>query len=116
MNEYMLILHDPVGQFDDVSPSEMQTIIEQYGAWAGSLAERGRHAGGKKLTEDAGRHLQCRDGETTVVDGPYAEAKEVVGGYFMIKAESYDDAEAIARECPHLAHGGRIEIRQIDQV
>lgn len=116
MNQYMLILHDTVGEFDDVSPSKMQAIIQKYGAWAKSLAERGLHAGGEKLSDDAGRHLKQENGSVTVVDGPYAEAKEVVGGYFMVKAESLDDAEALARDCPHLEYGGRIEIRQVDHV
>jgi hypothetical protein len=49
------------------------------------------------------------------VDGPYAEAKEVVGGYFIVEADGYDDAVALCRDCPHLAYG-RIEVRQLDRV
>ena len=55
-----------------------------------------------------------RDGQVRVTDGPYAEVKEVVGGYFLIRASSYDVAVEIARTCPHLRYGGRIEVRQVD--
>ena len=50
-----------------------------------------------------------------VTDGPYAEAREVVGGYFTVRAADYDGAVAIARDCPHLAHGW-IEVREIEPV
>ncbi len=50
----------------------------------------------------------------TAVDGPYSETKEVLGGFFLISAESYDDAIQICRDCPHLRFGGTIELRQIE--
>ena len=57
-----------------------------------------------------------RNGQVRVVDGPYAEAKEVVGGYFLIEAADYDEAVEISKGCPHLKYGGRIELRQIDPI
>jgi hypothetical protein len=51
-------------------------------------------------------------GKTRVTDGPYSEAKEVLGGYYTIEAENYDEAVARAREHPHIEYGGTIVIRQ----
>ncbi len=51
-----------------------------------------------------------------VTDGPYAESKEVVGGFFIIAAKDYEEACKIAQGCPHLKHYGRVEVRQIDKM
>jgi hypothetical protein len=50
------------------------------------------------------------------VDGPFAEAKEVIGGYFVIQAADYAEAVRLSTECPHLRYGGRIELREIHQL
>ena len=58
--------------------------------------------GGEKLAAGGVRHIKVTDGKPVASDGPYAEAKDVVGGYFTIEAKDLAEAEAIARECPHL--------------
>jgi hypothetical protein len=68
---------------------------------------------GHKLTEDGGKRLSRSGGKVAVVDGPYAEAKEVVGGVYLLRAKDYAEAAEIASTCPHLEFG-RIEVRQID--
>ena len=68
---------------------------------------------GRKLTEEGGKRLSNMAGKISVVDGPYAEAKEVVGGVFMIRAKDYNEATEIAKTCPHIQFG-RIDVRQID--
>ena len=113
MAKFMLLLHEPPGGMDGLSPEEIQSVIQEYSAWAAGLAERDQHAGGGKLTNEGGRLLSKEGGELRVVDGPYTEAKEVMGGFFMVLADDYDEAVTIAQGCPHLRHG-RIEIRQID--
>jgi hypothetical protein len=49
-----------------------------------------------------------------VLDGPFSETKEIIGGYFAIQAEDYDEAVSLAGECPHLDYGGLIELREVD--
>jgi hypothetical protein len=66
-----------------------------------------------KLADDAGKVLRGRS-QARITDGPYSETKEVLGGYFMIEAPSYDDAVGHSRDCPHLEYGGTIEVRQVD--
>ena len=86
MPQYMLILHEVPGATADVSPAEMQAIIARYVEWATKLGEAGKHKGGHKLVEEGGRVLRREGDRVVVADGPYAEALEVVGGYFLIEA------------------------------
>jgi hypothetical protein len=113
MPQYLLLLHDDPRVFTEVPPEQLQAIYARYRDWRQSLAGTGKLAGGAKLTDEGGRRLESRDGRVVVSDGPYAEAKEVLGGYFMVVAADYDEAVEIARGCPHLDYG-RIEVRQVD--
>ena len=79
------------------------------------IAQKGQLKGGHKLVDGTGRIMHSAGGKLSVTDGPFAEAKEVLGGMFIIQAENYDQAVAIAGDCPHLDYGS-IEIRQIDRV
>ncbi len=116
MPDFMLLLYESPTDFAEISPEEMQAIIGKYSAWRESLAESGHLVGGQKLRDGDGRVLSNSgaDGEVRVLDGPYSETKEVIGGYFAIRAEDYDEAVRISRDCPHLAFGGTIEIREIE--
>ena len=116
MHDYLLILHEKPGSYADVSPAEMAEIVQQYKAWAGGLAQKGLLAGGEKLSDDGGRHLKLVKGQPLATDGPYAEAHDVIGGYFVIKAADAAGAEALAATCPHLGGQSWIEIRRIEPV
>ena len=99
--------------FADVTPAEMQAIIQKYKAWAGKLAAEGRLAGSNKLQDGTGRTLRSSNGTITVTDGPYTEGKEVIGGYFTISAANYDEAVSLCKGCPHVEYG-IIEIREVE--
>ncbi len=114
MADYMLLLYENPTDFSDVSPEEMQAIIGKYSAWRDSLAEEGRLVGSNKLTDGEGRVLKGGNGDLRVTDGPFSETKEVIGGYFTIRAASYDEAVEVSKGCPHLGFGGTIEIREIE--
>jgi hypothetical protein len=113
MAQFMLILHGAPGNMEDVSPTEIQAIIAKYNAWRGKLAEAGKMVGGAKLTDEGGKAISKVGDRLAVVDGPYSETKEIVGGYFVIRAADYDEALKLSADCPHLEFG-RIELRQID--
>jgi hypothetical protein len=115
MTEYMLLLHDRPTAFEGLAPEDMQQIIAKYSAWREQLQAKGKFVDGKKLTDDGGKWLSREEGVDHIIDGPYSEAKEVIGGYFTIRAENQEEALALARECPHLAYG-RIELRAVDPV
>ena len=86
--------------------------------WAEGLGAKGKLAGGEKLAAGGVRHVKVKDGKPVVTDGPYAEAKDVVGGYFVIEAKDQAEAEAIAKDCPHvtIAASNWIEIRPIESM
>jgi hypothetical protein len=113
MAKFMLILHNTPGVWRNISPEEMQRKVEKYQAWINKVHSSGRHVASEKLGEEGGKLLSLQKGRLNVVDGPYSEAKEVVGGFFVFRAANYEEAIEITRDCPFL-EDGRIEIRQTD--
>ena len=75
-----------------------------------------RHRAGQKLTNDAGKIMQLKGARTSITDGPFAESKDVIGGFWVISAKDYDEACQVAETSPHLGYGGRIEVREIDEM
>jgi hypothetical protein len=116
MPKFMLLLHDDPAALGDASPEDIQGIIGEYVAWRRRLEADGRLVAAHKLTDEGGREMSLADGRLRVVDGPYSEAKEVLGGYFLVTADDYDAAVELARDCPHLRYGRRIELRRVDEI
>ncbi len=116
MASFMLIARDGPQDFADVSPEDMQRIIEKYVAWGTKLEEAGKKRAGSKLRDGEGRVLRGDGSKLTVTDGPFSETKEIVGGYWMIDAADYDEAIELARDCPHIEYGASLEIREVEQV
>lgn len=114
MIQYLLLLHETPADSSDIGPAEMAAIIEKYRAWSQGLAERGLLVSGEKLAEDGGRHLKLQGGRPLATDGAYAEAHDVIGGFFMIRAENDAQAEQLASTCPHLAGRQWIEVRRVE--
>jgi hypothetical protein len=114
MPTYILLLHESAQPTEGLGPEEIQAVIERYKAWSENVGRAGRLVGGEKLADGVGRVMEAgQGGRPAVTDGPYAESKEVVAGYFLVRAASYEDAVELARDCPHLDFG-RIEIRRIE--
>ena len=118
MAQYMLLLHQVPNYNMDLPREKMLEMTKRYMSWAESLGAKGKLAGGEKLTASGGRHIKVKDGKLVASDGPYAELKDVVGGYFVIEAKDLAEAEAIARDCPHMALGPTnwAEIRPIESM
>ena len=113
MPQYMLLLRDQGKRA--WAPDEMQGVIQRYGAWRDKLQAEGRMLGGNKLHDGEGRVLRKNgDAAITVMDGPFAETKEILAGFFLITADSYDDAVALTHDCPHYDFGS-IEVRQVEE-
>lgn len=106
-NEYLLLSR---GQWDaDKSPEEIQAAIDAFYAWHARLVAEGRFKPGQRLATAA--KLVTRSG---IVDGPFTEAKEVVGGYWFVLAGSLEEAARIVADNPCLACGLAFEIRPIE--
>jgi|KBSSwiStaDraftv2_1062776.scaffolds.fasta_scaffold154288_1 hypothetical protein len=115
MPNYLLFLYSEPDAFKDTSPAEMQAIIQKYREWRMRLQKTGAIVGGEKLQDGTGRLMRRTGGETSVLDGPYTESKEIIGGFFKIQAENFDQAVETARDCPHLEYG-TIEIREVEMI
>lgn len=109
MSQFMLLLYDDPTQWQKLSPEEMQKAIEKYVAWA----KKPFHLDSKRLGEDVGRVIRSEGGRARTTDGPYSETKEILGGFYLIEAASYDEAVKRASDHPHLEYGGTIEVRQL---
>ena len=111
MAEFMLIFHQDAATYGTRSWEERRQALAEYTAWRMEI--EAHYIDANRLKSDAGRCLLFSDGEVRVVDGPYAEAKEIIGGYVLFRAANYDEALQIAHGCPFLQHGSRLELRQV---
>jgi hypothetical protein len=93
-----------------LAPDAAQRLMDDVMAWFDDLQQRGLVKGGSPLAR-TGTILSGT--KELHVDGPYAESKEVVGGYLLLAVDDFDEAVAIARACPTLAHGIDIEVRPV---
>jgi hypothetical protein len=111
MNEYMLIYKGGDSSWIKAPAAEKQAVMAQWTQWMGKLGEKGQLVTGGSPLELSGKRLK-KDGVLT--DIAASEVKELVSGYSIIKAESYDQAGALARDCPIFRIPGAIvEIRPV---
>ena len=109
MNEFMMIFrHVPNPEYQP-SQDELQATIKKWQDWIGGIAAQGKFSS----TNQLGYEGKTVKPGGVVTDGPYAELKEIVGGYLIVKAESLDDAIEMAGGCPILEVGGHVEVRNI---
>jgi hypothetical protein len=88
-------------------------MLQKYRAWRES--QGGRILQGKKLKNGEGRVMRKGSSRPVVTDGPFAESKEIMGGYFVVEADNYDTAVETASTCPHMQFG-TIEVRAVEIV
>src|SRR5690242_9513614 len=108
-SEYMLLFKS-TDWYNGLSPEQMQTVAGQWMAWFQRLKDQGRALAGSPL-EREGRVVSGNG--RVVSDGPFAESKETIGGYFLLKVKTLDEAVAIAKECPGLPYGAVVEVRPV---
>ena len=93
-----------------LSPEQTQKVSEDWMAWFKRLNEQGKAVAGHPLGFE-GKNVSGKN--RTVTDGPFAEAKEAIGGYFMLDVATMDEAVAIAQQCPGLPYGAKVEVRPV---
>ena len=108
---YMLLIVEPQGDRADRSPADGQVLYQRMVDYSRELKSRGILLGVNSLKSEAVR-LHKRDGKASLVDGPFAEAKEFVGGYFLLDCQTIGEARACAEQCP-AADWATIEIREV---
>ena len=98
----------------DLSPEDMQNHMQKWFQWVDELKTKAIYVGGESLTP-TGKTISGK--KALITDGPYAESKELVGGYFVVKANSLDEAVEIAKGCPILEFDdGIVEVREIQEL
>lgn len=109
---YMLLIIEPTGQRRERSEAEGRELYARMLRFSAELKERGLLKSSQSLRSDAeGVRVQVRSGKRTLIDGPFSEAKEMVGGYFLLDCETKEQAIAIASECP-AAEWATVEVRE----
>jgi hypothetical protein len=108
-NGYMLLFRG-TDLRKGLSPEELQKVSEKWMTWFRGLTEQGKAVAGQPLERD-GKIVSGKD--RIVSDGPFAESKEAIGGYFLLDVATMEEAVAIARDCPGLPYGIRVEVRPV---
>ena len=110
MSNFMFLFR---GGETPASPEGMQAQMQKWMAWIERLRTQDKYIAGEPL-ERGGKVL--RSPNKVITDGPFAEGKEVVGGYFLVRADSLNQAAEIAKDCPIFESGGSVEIRAIQVI
>lgn len=109
MKEFVLLFQNaPMGD-NKPSPEQMQAMMTEWENYMGNIAARGKYVGGSRL----GGEAKTLAPGNVVTDGPFAEVKEMLGGYIIVKADSMDEAFEMAYGCPGLKVGGSVEVRPV---
>lgn len=110
---YLLMIHTDEVAYAAMPPEAATAGIAAYTAYTDALKTAGAWLGGERLLPtDTATTVRIRDGRTEILDGPYADTKEQLGGYYMIEAPDLDAAIAWAARCPGASHG-TVEVRPI---
>jgi hypothetical protein len=111
--QYMALIYGDEERFEISSKEEREAVYEKHRAFGREAQEAGVLAGGNELglTRDA-TTVRVRDDETLVTDGPYAEVKEALGGFYLIECDSMDAALGWAARIPGAQHGA-VEVRPV---
>ena len=113
MEKFMLIFHGGSDVAPEMrAPEAMQAHMQKWFAWIEELRKEGRYAGGEAL-EPKGKYVSGP--KKIVTDGPFAEGKELIGGYFIIEAKDMGDALNVANGYPDFQFNGKVEVRPVQK-
>lgn len=109
MKEFMMIFRSEINPSFGPSPEQMQSNIKNWQDWIGGIAAQGKLVSANRLGFE-GKTLKPNN---VITDGPFAEVKEIVGGYIVVKATDIDEALELAKGCPIIYIGGHVEVRNV---
>jgi hypothetical protein len=111
--QYLLLIYDQETQWAAMPEAEQQKMYQRYGTLTQDLQKSGKMLGGNQLQPiSTATTVRIRNGKKLVTDGPFAETKEQLGGFYLVEAKDLDDALAIAARIPS-AETGSIEVRPL---
>ncbi len=113
MAQYMLLIYDDPSVWQSMGEDERNGVMGEYFAYTNELREAGAYVAGDALhPTDTAKSVRVRDGERLTTDGPFAETKEALGGYYLVEAASDEEALDWAAKIPS-ARYGTIEVRPV---
>ena len=111
--QYMLLIYESEKAFYALSEEDQGKIFEEYGAFTKELDATGKNKGSEALLPtNTATTIRVRDGKVTRTDGPFAETREQLGGFYLVEAKDMEAAIAIARRIP-TAKTGSVEVREV---
>ena len=111
--QYLMMIYDVEADWAKMSASDQAAMYQEYGQFTQQITESGNYKGGHQLKPVAtATTVRVRNGKRTVTDGPFAETKEQLGGFYLVDAKDLDEAISIAARIPSVKHGS-IEVRPI---
>ena len=111
--QYLLLIYDTEADWNKLSQADQAAMYKEYGDFTQSIKQSGHHKAGHQLQPiSTATTVRIREKKRLVTDGPFAETKEQLGGFYMIEAKDLDDAIAVAARIPS-ARFGSIEVRPI---
>jgi len=111
--QYLLLIYGEEKNWDRMTPAERESMYAEFGAFNKEITEKGKNRGGHQLMPVASATtVRMRGGKRVVTDGPFAETKEQLGGFYLVDADDLDDAIAMAAKIPS-ARDGCIEVRPL---
>ncbi len=113
MKDFLFVYRADYNAMQSGTAEQMQEMTKRWMDWLGSIAAQGKLIDRGNRLNNSGHVLKPNN---VVTNGPYMEIKESIGGYSLIKAESYDEAVEIAKGCPGLTMGGSVEVREINRL
>lgn len=111
--KYILLIYDVEKDWEKLGQADQQKIYQEYGELSASLKQNGNYLAGNQLQPVAtATSVRVRNGKKLITDGPFAETKEQLGGFYMVEAKDLDEALSIAARIPSVRMG-TIEVRPV---
>ena len=110
MKDFLFIYKSDYTTMQNRSAEEAEAMMKRWMDWLGNIASQNKLVDRGNRLENSGRIVKSNN---IVTNGPYTDIKESIGGYSLVKAESYDEAVEFAKGCPVLFTGGNVEVREI---
>ena len=111
--QYLLMIYQNEAEYGKIDAATGKKMMEEYGAFTQSIIQSGNFKAGDRLQPTStATTVRVRDGKTLTTDGPFAETREQLGGYYLVEAKDLDTAIGLAARIPH-AKEGSIEVRPV---
>ena len=110
MKDYLFVYRNDYKSVPPATAEQGQAIMQKWMNWLGDIAAKGRLTNQGNPLGSAGKVVRANN---VITDGPYTEIKELIGGFSIVKADSFEEAAEMAKGCPILEDGGNVEVRNL---